>query len=429
MDKGTEAAAPPARKGLRRGRIAVGVAVVVAIVGGIYWFLTRNLVSTDDAFIAGNAMVVSPLVSGTVVALDVGDNAPVHKGELMLAIDPRDYQIAADNAEAALDGALAREKTAQANLALTEATTTATIAQARSGVEHAKAMQAQAVAQVAAEEAQVGLTSADVKRYQALAARDFASRQKLEQAQAAARSAVADLNAGKQAVKAAASAVDQAQAVLASAMTRPEQIAVSKSDLLAATAAVEAAKASLAQARLNLSYTKIYAPHDGTFTKRAVNVGDVVQKNQNLGLLVFGTPWVTANFKETQLTDMRPGQKVKISIDAYPDHEFTGLVQSIQHGTGAQFSLLPPENATGNFVKVVQRVPVKIVFSPPPGAGLVLGLGMSVVPTVDVASRPEAVAAGSTTGAKGPGAAKSVASAGAATRIDAGQGGGQDGRR
>ncbi len=393
MDKSAEtpgAASPGVKKGGRRRLIVGSVVVVLAVAGGIYWFVTRNQVSTDDAFIDGNAVAVSPQVGGTVQALYVGDNAIVHKGELMLAIDPRDYQIAEENAQAALDGAQAREATAKATLDLTRAMTTASIAQAQSGVEHAKAALAQAAAQVVADQAEADRTMADAKRYQTLAEKDFASRQKLEQALAAARTAEAELVVGHQEVKAAESSVGEAQAVLATAMTRPEQIKVKESDVANAAAAAEVAQAELAQARLNLSYTKLYAAHDGIFTKRAVNVGDLVQKNQNLGTLVFGAPWVTANYKETQLTYMRPGQKVTISVDAYPDHHFTGRVDSIQRGTGAQFSLLPPENATGNYVKVVQRVPVKIVFSPPPDRDLALGLGMSVEPTVDVASRPAA---------------------------------------
>jgi membrane fusion protein (multidrug efflux system) len=161
-------------------------------------------------------------------------------------------------------------------------------------------------------------------------------------------------------------------------------------------AQVKQAQARLEQVELDLSYTKIHAPIAGTATRRAVNVGDVVQRNQTLTNLVIGVPWVTANFKETQLTRMRPGQPVEIAVDAYPDLEFKGHVDSMQAGTGARFSLLPPENATGNYVKVVQRVPVKIVFDDPEDVDDFLALGMSVVPTVDVAAGPEEKTAGST---------------------------------
>jgi membrane fusion protein (multidrug efflux system) len=174
------------------------------------------------------------------------------------------------------------------------------------------------------------------------------------------------------------------------AETAAQQIAVRQAELQSASASVEAARAAVETAELNLSYTRIVAPQDGYITKRQVNAGDVVQKNQTLATLVFGRPWVTANFKETQLDGMRPGQPVAIAIDAYPDVTFKGHVDSIMRGTGAQFSLLPPENATGNYVKVVQRVPVKILIDEPVDVSQALGLGMSVVPTVDTRDRSTA---------------------------------------
>ncbi len=193
------------------------------------------------------------------------------------------------------------------------------------------------------------------------------------------------------AVKAVATAqaqVGEAQARLLQAQTAPQQVALKEAALTHAQAEVEQAAAQVRSAELNLSYTRIVAPQAGRVTQRAVNVGDVVAVNQTLTDLTVGRPWVTANFKETQLTDMRPGQPVEIAVDTYPDRPLRGHVDSLQNGTGAQFSLLPPENATGNYVKVVQRVPVKIVFDEPTEIDRFLALGMSVVPTVRVDGAP-----------------------------------------
>jgi membrane fusion protein (multidrug efflux system) len=221
-------------------------------------------------------------------------------------------------------------------------------------------------------------------RYSQLARDDYASKQRREQADAQSHGADAQLRAVRQAVKVTEAQLGEVLGQLDAAKTGPQQVAVREAQVRSADAQVAAAQAALDQAELNLSYTRISAPHDGIVTKRAVRLGEVVQRDQQLGALVFGTPWVVANFKETQLTHMKPGQPVTLSIDAYPGMRFAAHVDSIQRGTGARFSLLPPENATGNFVKVVQRVPVKIVFDAPPDR-YVLSLGMSVIPRVDLA--------------------------------------------
>ncbi len=386
--KNAPPAAPPGpvKEGRRPWRrIALG-AVLVALAGGgtIYWLSTRDLETTDDAFVDGDAATISPRVAGPVVALRVTDNQFVHQGDLLLEIDPRDYQVAVENAKANLANAVAQEATARAKLALTQATTAATLEQAESGVAYSIAALAQARAQVGAAEAEQARARADTTRYSKLVKTDFASHQQYEQAEAKSRTADAQLLAAQQGVKVADGQLSQAKGKLDEAKTGPQQVAVREAELKAATAQVAAAQATLDQAELNLSYTKIYAPHDGVVTKRNVNVGDVVQKDQNLAAFVFGRPWVTANFKETQLKRMRPGQPVDIAVDAYPDKVFKAHVDSIQRGTGARFSLLPPENATGNYVKVVQRVPVKIVFDDAPDPRYVLSLGMSVIPTVNV---------------------------------------------
>ncbi len=386
-----EAAPPEAKRRKRGGRRRLVAALVIAAVaiGGItYWWTHRGLVSTDDAFIDGNTVTVSPQVGGKVLRLLVTDNQQVKAGDLLLEIDPSDYEAARASAAAGLDAALASEAQAAANLDLTRATTAASLADARSGVALAEAGLAQAEAEVAAATAEAERAAADEKRYAALSRSDYASRQAYDQARAAARQTAAQERADTEAVSVAKAKIGQARAQLAEAETAAQQIAVKEAELKSAEANVEAARAALRTAELNLSYTRITAPQDGYVTRRQVNAGDVVQKNQTLATLVVGRPWVTANFKETQLTDMRPGQPVSIAVDAYPGVEFKGHVDSIMRGTGSRFSLLPPENATGNYVKVVQRVPVKILFDGPLDGDHVLGLGMSVVPTVNM--RPAA---------------------------------------
>ncbi len=366
--------------------------LLLAVVGGVYWFSRRNLESTDDAFIDGNAILIAPRVGGAVAHLWIDDNQRVKAHDLLIEIDPRDYQAALDDALARLAQAKAREGSAVADLQLSRAATTADIAMAKSALEGAQAQVERARAEQAARQAEYDRAQANLPRYENLAKANAASHEALDQAVAAARTSAANLKAAQVAIEAATANVAEARARLARAETAPQQIAVKEADLQAATAQVEAAQANADQARLNISYTRIEAPADGFITRRSVNVGDIVQKDQTLATLVSGTPWVTANFKETQLTRMQPGQPVAIEIDAYPDVTFKGHVDSIQRGTGARFSLLPAENATGNYVKVVQRVPVKIVFDDKPEPDLSLGLGMSVIPSVDVGgtSAPQA---------------------------------------
>ncbi|MFO1129716.1 MAG: HlyD family secretion protein [Rhodospirillales bacterium] len=367
--------------------------LVLAVAAGTYWFSRRNLESTDDAFIDGNAIVIAPRVGGEVARLWIDDNERVKAHEPLIEIDPRDYRAALDDALARLAQAKARAASATADLELSRASTAADIATAKSVLDAALAQVERARAEQAARQAEFDRAQVNMPRYEALAKANAASREALDQAVAAARTGAANLKAAQGAVEAANANVAEARARLARAETAPQQIQVKEADLQAATAQIEAAEANAEQARLNLSYTRIEAPADGYITRRAVNVGDIVRKDQTLATLVSGTPWITANFKETQLTRMQPGQPVVIEIDAYPEVPFKGRIDSIQRGTGARFSLLPAENATGNYVKVVQRVPVKIVFDDPPAADLALGLGMSVVPSVDVGVSPAARAA------------------------------------
>jgi membrane fusion protein (multidrug efflux system) len=420
---------------------AVIVLLIAAIVGIRYWLYARSHESTDDAFIDAHITPVSPKVSGYIAKVHVQANQQVKKGDLLLEIDPRDYEARLDQAKAALEAGEARLKEAQTGVALTRANTQAnvqeasgTVQQARAGVEASRAQAAaertrvaqagaaigsaqanlqQAQAQVDAAEAELVRARADVERYQELYSKDEVSRQRLDQAIATARTAEAQTEAARQRAAAAASQVNEsraaqrtaaetarraevqissaqgqvreAQGKLAAANTAPQQVAASQAQAQTATASLEQLRAAVAQAELELSYTKLYAPDDGRVTNKSVEEGALVQSGQPLMAIVPGDVWVTANFKESQIGRMRPGQPVEITVDAYPGKTFKGHVDSIQAGTGARFSLLPPENATGNYVKVVQRVPVKIVFDEPPDPQHLLAPGMSVIPEVKVA--------------------------------------------
>ena len=427
----------------RRQLVLIAIAALV-LVGAIYglraYVHARNYEETDDAFIESQIIQLSPKLAGHVLKIYIQDNQQVKQGDLLIELDPRDLQAKLDQARAALQTAEAKQKTAEAGVALTRATTkggveqaTSGVTAARSGVETANAQvaaardrvqQAQAavtVAQANARQAQAQIGSAeaeakrakvDTQRYRQLFEKDEISRQRLDQAMAAEQTAEAQLSASRQRSAAAQAQITEAQAAaavaaanlrqvettvsqaqaevgqatgrLTEASAAPQQVAVSQAQAIAASAEIQQAQADVEQAELQLSYTKIYAPADGRVTRKAVEAGSFVQIGQALMALVSNQLWVIANFKETQLNEIRPGQPVEIKVDAYAGRTFPGHVDSIQKGSGSRFSLMPPENATGNFVKVVQRVPVKIVFEAPPNSEFPIGPGMSVVPEVKV---------------------------------------------
>jgi membrane fusion protein (multidrug efflux system) len=293
---------------------------------------------------------MAPKISGTVKTVAVVENQQVKAGDLLVELDPADYAVKVQQAQANLDAA-------QADLALTRDRSAAGVAQAQAALRSADAESARA--------------QADIERFRQLYEKDEISKQQLDQATAASASMLAR--------------ADQARSFLRDAQTAPRQIAVKES-------IVATRKAEFDAAQLALSYTKIVAPRDGKVTRKNVQPGQQVQPGSALLAIVGDDPWVVANFKETQLARLRAGQPVTFKVDAYPGYKFTGRVDSVQSGTGSVFSLLPAENATGNFVKVVQRVPVKLVFDPRPDAQHALVPGMSVVPTVDVTSEPTATA-------------------------------------
>ncbi|MGB9153475.1 MAG: HlyD family secretion protein [Alphaproteobacteria bacterium] len=332
---------------------------LVLVLGGIlfgafYVYTHRFEESTDDAAISGHTVTVSAKVEGYVKTLNIDDNQQVKAGDVLLEIDPEDYITRRDHAQAALDAAKAAMQGSQNN----EDTT---VISAPSNLDAAQA-------QVNAAQANLDKAVDDLHRMQRLS-NEARSQEQLEQAVANEKSMRANL--------------ESAQAKLRSAQTAPNTIAQAKNDRDQLAAQVQQAAADLAQAEIDLANTKIVAPIDGRITNRSVERGNYVKPGAPLASLVGNDLWVVANFKETQLKHMHAGQPVKIDIDAYPDTVFTGKVDSIQSGTGAYFSAFPPENATGNFVKIVQRVPVKITFDHAPDAALALGPGISVDPTVD----------------------------------------------
>lgn len=389
------------RKSARRKAALLVILPLALVAGGFggwtYWQQARQYEHTDDAFVDGEIVQVSAKVPGTIRSVEVQDNEDVAAGTVLARIDSRDLTAKRSEAKAALEAAQARLEAARTNIDLIRANTEAALTEAQAGVEQAKAaielsqsQVASAQATVMAAEAEATRRLADLRRYKSLDQRAV-SQQQLDAAQAAAESAEANLAAARKQAAAAESAVAEAKAkaaytqgTLAAAQTGPQQVAAAVAQSKNAQAAVDQAQAAMDEAELNLSYTKITAPVGGRVTRRTARQGQYVQVGQAVLALVQPDVWVTANFKENQIAHMSQGQEVQIRVDAYPGQVFHGKINSIQAGSGARFSLLPPENATGNYVKVVQRVPVKIVFDTEAARQWLLAPGMSVVPRVHI---------------------------------------------
>ena len=396
---------------MARARLLIAVVIVLLIGAGVWYWLTRGRESTDDAQIDSHVTQVSARVAGTIVRVAVEDNQTVDAGAMLVGLDPRDYQVAVDRARAELADAEAAAQAAQTNVPITSTTASSNILTARGGVAQAQSGIVAAEHEVAAararltaaqaklREAEANATKAtrDVERLRGLLAKDEVSQQQFDAAVAAADaqraaadssgSQVAEAEAGVPAAESklmqARAAEQQAHAELQSAQTAPQQVLATKARASAAEAHVQQARANLAQAELNLQYATVKAPIRGVVSRKGINAGQVVQAGQPLLAIVdVDHVWVTANFKETQLRNMRAGQNATVDVDAYGGREYKGRVDSIAGATGARFSLLPPENATGNFVKVVQRVPVKIALDPGQDPEHLLRPGMSVTPTV-----------------------------------------------
>lgn len=331
------------------------VVVIMLLVGLWFWFTTRNIESTDDAFTEGDAVTIAPKAAGYVVKLLVKDNQRVKQGDLLVEIDPRDTSAQRDQAKAQLGLALAQLHQAQAQLAL-------------SRVQY-PAQRDQALADQAKAQANLLNAQADYRRQRGVDPR-ATSQRNIDTAAAQLRSAEAQLQSAKAQVEVASQVQLQIRQQETNVEARQQQ--------------VEQAQAQLNTAELNLSYTQVRAPYDGFVTKRNVQVGTLVQAGTALFSLVSPDIWINANFKESQLARMNPGDKVDISIDAWPDMKLEGHVDSVQMGSGSRFSTFPAENATGNYVKIVQRVPVKIVIDKGLDPNHPLPLGLSVEPKVTV---------------------------------------------
>jgi membrane fusion protein (multidrug efflux system) len=354
------------------------VLAVLAVIGALlYWWQARKFEGTDDAQIDGYIYPISARVSGHVTKVNVEEGQFVKAGTVLVEIDDRDYQVAVERAKADYMDAVAGSEAAQFNVPISQVGSSSQIHSAQSDVLNAEAGISGATKQV--EEAEAKLVqakanavtaNADLVRYGTLVGKREISQQQYDQAVAAATSANATVTAAEASVRSAQEVVKQAkarlgqsQASLANAQITPKQISVTQARARAGEAQADKAKASLDQAELNLSYTKIISPVDGVVGNRNAQIGQNVQIGQEmLSIVPLKDIWVTANFKETQLEHMRPGQSVEIEVDALGGQKLHGRVTSVGGATGARFSLLPPENATGNYVKVVQRIPVRIDF-------------------------------------------------------------------
>jgi membrane fusion protein (multidrug efflux system) len=366
-----------------RARWLLIVGAIVAIAVGAYvWHYYSIRESTDDAEIDGHIEPVSARVGGTVVSVNVRDNQSVAKGDTLVQLDRTDYVVALQNARADLANKEASAAAASTGVPITHTTQTSNVSMAEANLNAAR--KEVDVARARVQEAQANYTkvAADLKRAQMLIAKDEISQQQYDAAVAVAEAAKATVDAAEASVAAAQSHVAQAQAGLRAALTAPQQVQVTIARREAAAAKVQRARAAVDQAELNLQYTTVAASFAGTVSKRSVEPGQVITAGQPLFALVdLDDVYVTANFKETQLGQMCPGQPAIIHVDTF-DRDYQGHVDSLSGATGARFSLLPPENATGNYVKVVQRIPVKIVFERGQDPNHNLRPGMSVEPTV-----------------------------------------------
>ena len=359
-------------------------ALLAVVVVAFLWNYYSKRETTDDAQVDGHINPISARITGTALRVLHDDNDVVQAGTLLVELDPKDYQVAIDRAKADLANAEAGSTAANVGIPLTTTTSSSQLVAADAAV-HSADRDVQ-MAQARVQEAQANYTkaAADLKRMETLVAKDEISRQQYDASVATAAAAKATLDSANAGVASAESRVAQSRAQADATHTVPEQVKVMRARAGAAVADVQKYKAALEQAELALQYTKIYAPVSGVLDKRNVEPGQVVQAGQPLFSIVnMDDIWVTANFKETQLRAMHPGQRVEVDIDAY-GKKFEGTVESMPGATGARFSLLPPENATGNYVKVVQRLPVRIRINPGQDPNHLLRPGMSVVPVVFV---------------------------------------------
>jgi membrane fusion protein (multidrug efflux system) len=406
-----EETTPTARRNRSRTRLAVALLLVLLLAAGVYaaYMHFRDRVSSDDANVDGHISAIASKVSGNVVTVAVLDNQAVKAGDVLVRIDPRDYQAAVDVAKAALAEAEGKLRSARVSVPWINDTTqsgntvaASQLADAQTDVDRARIAYEQAAssdlayaqANIASKQASSDRAQADLARMKPLVDKAEISQLQYDSYVAAAKVAESDLHGAqeklasaqkdaamrKAALESALSRVNTARAQLGTSEANRKQVDVRSADAATAAAAVEAARARLEAAELTLSYATIVAPINGTVTRKSVEVGQIVQPGQGLMTIIpLDDTWVTANFKETQLSDVKPGQRAEIRVDMY-GKTVIGHVDSIAGATGSRLSLLPPENATGNFVKVVQRIPVKILVDH--ADGLVLRPGMNVDVTI-----------------------------------------------
>ncbi len=385
----------------RRRTFTIFFVVLLLVAAGVlvYWLNTRQFESTDDAFVEMHLDPVSSRVDGTILKVYVEQNQFVHAGEPLVDLDPRDYQVALDQAEAALNQARNQVTVQQPNVPITQAENTANVSSAEASVANAEAGvgaaehdRDSATARLAEAEANNAKAQADLARYKILIAHEEVSQQEYDQIDAAAKAQTANVAASRSSVASAARVVDQKRALVQEAQSRlaqyrqtaTQQVAIRQASVRSQQANSQSAQSQVELAQLKLSYTHIAAPVDGIVLRRSAETGARVSVGQQLFMIAqTGDLWVTANFKETQLASLRPNQPVRMHVDAL-GQDFDGYVQDIGGGTGAVSSVLPPENATGNYVKVVQRIPVRLRFKPnQPGLSR-LRAGMSVEPEVRI---------------------------------------------
>ena len=400
-DKPEDKPGPPAKKTGRRLLIAAVVLLLLLGAGFWYWRSTFSE-DTDDAQVDGDIYSVSSRIQGHVTLVHVEDNTQVQKGDLLVEIDPKDFQVALEQAQAALANAQAQYVQANVNVPVTSVNTRTTLQNSGTDVRSSGSSVTQTQQQAAAAAARVDEAKAnaikatkDVERYTPLVEKDVISRQQYDAAVATATSANASVIEAENSLVAAQSAITQAQQRLEAsrnqaeqaAKTGPQQVEIQRARASAALASVKQAQAQVDQALLNLSYTRVTAPTAGIVNKKNVDVGGNLSVGQDLMSIVpLNDLWVTANFKETQLAKMHRCERVELKVDALGGRKFSGQVSQIGGATGSKLSLFPPENATGNYVKVVQRIPVRIDFTnlPQENGDYALRPGMSVTPDVAI---------------------------------------------
>ena len=380
-------------------RLLVLAAAAIVVCGLGYYLYTRGSISTDDAFIDGKVHPITPRVAGYVNAVPVTDNQLVAAGDVLVVLDPTDYQVALAQAKADLASAEAQLTAQELGVPLQLSQTSSKVTGARAQLESEQRSYDQAVKerdaakqQVNEAEAQVDQDKLDYDRTNRLRHQDVVSQSDLDAIEnkrrgheAILRAARAKADAADRRLESITADIKRLRSAIVLAQTGQEQAVIQDKEAAAQRAKVDLAREKVRQAELNLAYTRIVSPVAGHVTKKQIESGRLVAAGQALMTVVPLDPgelWVTANYKETQLRDVRPGQKVTMEVDTYPGREISGTVDSIMAGTGAVFSLFPTENASGNYVKIVQRIPVKIVFDKGNGALPNLRLGMSVVPTI-----------------------------------------------